>query len=101
MIRSKTQIIFLTCLFFLLIFSSIIFLFFDKNPFIGSPMVNNTSITLGWIGPLSGSAKMLGEDNLNAVKLAINEYQSNKSPLAPNIKLVVEDDGYESSRTVT
>lgn len=61
--------------------------------------IDSTTVTVGWIGPLTGSALGLGIDNLNAVKLALSEYQLNKSDTDPDIKLVVSDDGYDFRRT--
>lgn len=50
--------------------------------------------TIGWIGPLSGPVSVLGVDNLNAVKLAFDEYEKHKGKNDPDIKLSVIDDKY-------
>lgn len=50
------------------------------------------TIYIGWIGPLTGSANIIGVDNLNSVKLALSEYEKKKTPNEPHIKLVVADD---------
>lgn len=50
--------------------------------------------TVGWIGSLSGSTSALGIDTLNAIKLALKEYQANKNANDPDIQLISEDDNY-------
>jgi len=57
------------------------------------------TIMVGWIGPLSGPAKALGLDNLNAVKLALIEYESNKRKSDPDILLTVFDDEYNVEKS--
>src|SRR3990167_5625040 len=49
-------------------------------------------ITVGWIGVLSGGGNVLGIGNLNAVKLAIMQYNQSKKPDMPTIRLVTADD---------
>jgi branched-chain amino acid transport system substrate-binding protein len=61
--------------------------------------ISPTTVRVGWIGPITGSAKFLGVDNLNAVKLALSEYQSNKRKENPNIKLIIADDEYDYRKT--
>ncbi|MBA2728722.1 MAG: ABC transporter substrate-binding protein [Parachlamydiaceae bacterium] len=63
-----------------------------------TPSMN--SVTVGWIGPLTGSANILGKDNLNAVKLALEEYETHKSATDPTIKLTIADDKYQEELTV-
>lgn len=57
------------------------------------------TIFVGWIGPLTGTANVLGVDNLNAIKLALSEYQLHKSKNDPDIKLIISDDQYKYSNT--
>jgi ABC-type branched-subunit amino acid transport system substrate-binding protein len=57
------------------------------------------TISIGWIGPLSGPAKLLGTENLNSLKLAIDEYLQKKTATAPAIQLFVADDQYKSELT--
>ena len=47
---------------------------------------------IGWIGPLTGSANIIGVDNLNSVKLALSEYETKRTVNEPHIKLAVADD---------
>lgn len=53
-------------------------------------------ISVGWIGPLSGATTALGIDSLNATKLALQEYQKNKTSKDPEILLLSEDDAYDN-----
>jgi len=71
--------------------------FFNALP-VNDQQLNRT-ITVGWIGPLTGPANTLGIDNLNAVKLALIEYQSKKSKSDPDISLVVFDDSYNVEKS--
>lgn len=50
--------------------------------------------TVGWIGPLSGDYALVGRENLRGVQLALDEFNS-------SIKLVVEDDQYDETKTIT
>lgn len=59
-----------------------------------------STLAVGWIGPLSGSAGALGVDSLNAVKLALQEYQAKKSLADPEISLLDEDDNYNIAITL-
>lgn len=59
-----------------------------------------TDITIGWIGTLTGPSNMIGVDNLNAVKLAVEEYQLTKGEKDPNVKLLMADDQYKNEITL-
>ncbi len=50
--------------------------------------------TVGWIGPLSGDYAIVGRENLRGVQLALDEFNN-------SIKLVVEDDQYDETKTIT
>lgn len=52
------------------------------------------TVTIGWVGPLTGPAALLGVDNLKAVQMALKEYEDTKGRGKPEIKLVVDDDQY-------
>lgn len=65
-----------------------------------SPKRGNT-ITVGWIGPLTGPVSFLGTDNLKAVELAVAEYNTLKKAEEPMVKVVAEDDQYEAQRSFT
>src|SRR3989344_9698305 len=58
------------------------------------------TITIGWIGPLSGNVKFLGIDNLNAVKMAVEEYNINKNSNEPRVELIFEDDQYDENKSL-
>lgn len=51
--------------------------------------------TVGWIGPLSGDYALVGRENLRGVQLALDEFNNSA------IKLVVEDDQYDETKTIT
>ena len=36
------------------------------------------TVTIGWLGPLTGPASLLGMDNLKAVQMALKEYEDTK-----------------------
>lgn len=58
-------------------------------------------VTVGWIGSLSGTTSALGIDNLNAIKLALKEYQANKTAKDPDILLLSENDNYNVNTALT
>jgi len=41
-----------------------------------TPYEKPAVVTIGWIGPLSGNAQILGVDNLDSVKLALTQYNA-------------------------
>ena len=60
--------------------------------------VKPDAIKIGWIGPLTGNASVLGIDSLAAVKMAVEE--ANAADGA-KIELLVEDDQYDTAKAVT
>ena len=50
------------------------------------------TVTVGWIGPLSGPARLLGVDSAKAVQMAVDEYHASRKDGEPEITLLVEDD---------
>ena len=58
-------------------------------------------IEIGWIGPLTGGAALLGVDALEAVRMALEEIHADELYTGPKIELVVEDDQYSTAKTVT
>ena len=58
------------------------------------------TIYIGWIGPLTGPASIIGIDNLNSVKLAFSEYEAKKTVNDPQIKLVVADNKDETENSI-
>lgn len=74
------------------------FYFFGAHT--GKIEIAPAQLTVGWIGTLTGPARILGVDNLNAVKLALFEYERNKAPGDPKISLVTADDEYSDAKTM-
>lgn len=99
----KTKIILLIILniFFHLAFN----LFLKQNLFAET---SKYSLSIGWIGPLSGNMAVLGVDALNATNLAFDKYnqeidENSKisiNNLRPKIKLYAEDDQYNTIKTI-
>lgn len=58
------------------------------------------TVEIGWIGPLTGGAAVLGIDAVESVKIAFDEVNSDPDYKGPRLKLVVEDDQYITSKTV-
>ncbi len=54
-------------------------------------------LKIGWIGPLTGRAAVLGVDAVPAMEIAAAELNAVSST---KIKLLVEDDNYETSKTL-
>ena len=60
-----------------------------------------TPIRIGWIGPLTGPAAALGVDSVPAIQLVFDEINSKGGIHGRKLVLVVEDDQYQTSKTVT
>lgn len=56
-------------------------------------------IKIAWIGPLSGNAKILGEDNLISIEMVIKSYQQNRDKSHPQIKFKSFDDQYSVQKS--
>lgn len=95
---------------FFAIFMAILFLLisyfayshFLRNAIRFSPKIENPKmkeVIIGWIGPLSGPLKFLGEDNLKAMKLALLQYKLSKEKNDPEIKFIIADDRYDPKQT--
>ena len=59
------------------------------------------SIKIGWIGPLTGPAAVLGIDSMPAARLAVSQINGQGGIGGRALQLVVEDDKYISSQTVS
>lgn len=70
--------------------------YIGQNPGANTP----EEVTVGWIGPLTGTANLLGVDNLNSVKLGIDEYNSDRQNGEPKINLIFEDDQHDESKSL-
>lgn len=57
-------------------------------------------IKIGWIGPLTGQSAVLGMDSVVAAQIAVDKINSQGGIKGKNIKLLVEDDQYNTQKTV-
>lgn len=57
-------------------------------------------INIGFIGPLSVRATDLGIDPSNAMLLAVEEYNSNRSSTEPKVNLFIEDDKWDKENAI-
>ncbi|MBW2202529.1 MAG: ABC transporter substrate-binding protein [Deltaproteobacteria bacterium] len=58
------------------------------------------TVTIGWIGPLTGPISLIGVDNLKAVRMAIEKYNTDRKSVEPEIKLIIEDDQMVAKNSV-
>jgi branched-chain amino acid transport system substrate-binding protein len=58
-------------------------------------------IAIGWIGPLTGNAAILGVDTVPAIELALEEINSAGGINGEKLVLYAEDDQYITAKTVT
>ena len=56
-------------------------------------------VKVGFIGPLTGDAAIIGQENLNGITLAVEEFNARSSDM--KINLVVKDDRMEEKETIT
>jgi branched-chain amino acid transport system substrate-binding protein len=61
---------------------------------------SNDDITIAWIGPLTGPVNLLGVENIKAVELAIQEYNSSRTTSDPQVLLIVKDDQYNVEKSI-
>jgi len=59
------------------------------------------TIKIGFIGPLSGDSAIIGEENLNGIKLAVEKINSEGGINGKDVKLVIKDDGMDEKETIT
>ncbi len=57
-------------------------------------------IKIGWIGPLTGQSAVLGMDSVVAAQIAVDKINSQGGIKGKNVKLLVEDDQYNTQKTV-
>lgn len=62
-----------------------------------SAMAESAEMPIGWIGPLTGNAAVLGIDSVPAAQIAIDEVNATGSH---RLKLLVEDDRYEPRQSL-
>ena len=56
---------------------------------------------VGWIGPLTGNAAVLGVDSVPAIQIAIDQINKNGGIGGETVKLLIEDDQYQASKTIS
>lgn len=56
--------------------------------------------TFGWIGPLTGNSAVVGQDSLAAIQLAVQQTNNKGGIYVKQIRLVAEDDGYDTQRSL-
>lgn len=57
-------------------------------------LAENSEFKIGWIGPLTGDAAILGQDTIPAIQIAFDKSDQTKP------RLVVEDDQYITAKTI-
>jgi branched-chain amino acid transport system substrate-binding protein len=62
---------------------------------------NDKSIKIGWTGPLTGPAAILGVDGIVAAQIAVDEINERGGVNGKMLELVVDDDQYVTALTVT
>ncbi len=75
-----------------IILTTILFSIFSASPLFAEP-----DLKLGFLGPLTGNAAVLGADALPAIQIAIEEEKAQ----GVDIKLFVEDDQYVTSKSIS
>jgi len=58
-------------------------------------------IAIGWIGPLTGPAAVLGVDSVEAARLAVDEANEAGGINGRAVKLIAEDDQYDTAKSIT
>lgn len=66
-----------------------------------TPAQAQSPIKIGWIGPLTGNAAVLGVDSLPALRIAFQKINQNSGIDGRLLEVVAEDDQYITSKTVT
>ena len=62
---------------------------------------DESPITIGWIGPLSGNAAVLGVDTVPAIELVFQQVNAKGGISGHAIELLVEDDRYDTAQAQT
>lgn len=63
--------------------------------------IKEDKIKIGWIGPLTGDAAIIGEENLKGVQVAVNEINSIGGINGKQVELIVKDDQMNDRETIT
>ena len=71
---------------------------FEKQtvPFVSTDKNEGATLKIGWIGPLSGPVSFLGQENLNVIRLMIDEHNNARNGNQAEIEFFAEDDGYNA-----
>ncbi|MBW3021641.1 ABC transporter substrate-binding protein [Candidatus Woesearchaeota archaeon] len=59
------------------------------------------TIKIGWIGPQTGQSAVLGIDSFVAAQIAVDEINANGGIDGKQIQLIIEDDQYDTGKSVT
>jgi branched-chain amino acid transport system substrate-binding protein len=66
------------------------------------PIVTNTSpITIGYIGPITGGAAILGEEAKSAIEVAVDKVNAKGGINGRTVKLIAEDDQFATAKSVS
>lgn len=64
-------------------------------------VINQETIKIGWIGPLTGNAAIIGEENLKGIQIAIDQINSKGGINKKQVELIVKDDQMDEKQTLT
>jgi len=64
------------------------------------PLQNAETITIGYIGPLTGPSAVLGMDAAEALRIAVEEVNADGGIHGTPLRLVIEDDQYLTRNTI-
>lgn len=69
----------------------------------GKPPVEDSKepLRIGWIGPLSTDAAIIGEENLRGVHIAVDEINASGGIDGKQVQLVVADDQFDEKQTIS
>jgi branched-chain amino acid transport system substrate-binding protein len=62
--------------------------------------VKQDTIKIGYIGPLTGDAAILGIEASQAIQLAVNQVNSQGGVNGKQVELIIEDDSYDTAKSV-
>ncbi len=94
--KTKNIVTVLAIVFLVLIIGFILF-----GGLIQNPSATSDKIKLGYIGPLTGDAAILGIEASQAIQLAVDEINSTGGIDGKQIQLIVEDDQYDAAKSLT
>ncbi|MFA6269203.1 MAG: ABC transporter substrate-binding protein [archaeon] len=72
-----------------------------QNTALFAQVTSDETISIGWIGPLTGPSAVLGMDSITAAEIAVKEINSGGGINGKKLKLITEDDQYVSTKTIS